>query len=475
MSTAPIKFKPYDYQLYNIRRMIAEDALGLFLDMGLGKTVITLTVVNDLKYNRFAVRRCLVVAPKKVAEATWTNEAAKWQHLQHLRVIPVVGSVQQRIRALNTPGDVWVMSRDNVVWLTEQYRNAWPFDMVVLDELSSFKNYAAQRTKALGWIRPHIKRIVGLTGTPAPNGLMDLWAQINLLKPKALEKNITHYRTKYFERNYNGHGYTPKPGADEAIQSLIRDFCISMKADDYLQLPDCMTNVIPIVLDDKAQKLYKKMEKEMLLEIEDTEILALNAAALTGKLLQLCNGEIYYEEPELGPGGNPVFDDEGKMKTIRKSAHVHDCKIEAFLELLEQLNGKPALVFYSFQHDLSRIKQALAKTGLRVRELKTPEDFADWNAGLIDVGLAHPASTAYGLNLQDGGNHVVWFGLTWSLELYQQANGRLHRQGQKQKVILHHLVVQGGADEDVMSALEGKATTQDKLLEALKARIDSLK
>lgn len=457
MSTQPIQFVPYDYQMYNIRRLLADEALGLFLDMGLGKTVITLTVVNDLKYNRFAIRRTLVVAPKKVAEATWTNEAAKWLHLRHLRVVPVLGNQQQRIRALNTPGDVWVINRDNAVWLVEHYRNAWPFDMVVLDELSSFKNHAAKRTKALTWIRPHIKRIVGLTGTPAPNGLMDLWAQIDLIKPGRLEKFITHYRTKYFDKNYNGHGYTAKPGADEAIQKLLADICISMKAEDYLDLPDCITNVIPVVLDGKAKQQYDRMEKDMLLEIEEseTEITATTAAVLTGKLLQLCNGAIYDEN-----------------RTVH---NIHDCKIEAFMELIEQLGGKPALVFYSYQHDLARLHKALAKSGLRIRELRTPQDQMDWNAGQIDILLAHPASAAYGLNLQDGGNHVVWFGLTWSLELYQQANGRLHRQGQKQKVILHHLVVQDGADEDVMAALAGKADTQNKLLDALKARIERVK
>ncbi|MCL6460012.1 MAG: DEAD/DEAH box helicase [Gorillibacterium sp.] len=430
--------------------------MGLFLDLGLGKTVITLTVVNDLKYNRFAIRRTLVVAPKKVAEATWTTEAAKWEHLKHLRIIPVLGSQQQRIKALNTPGDVWVVSRDNVKWLAEYYRNAWPFDMVVLDELSSFKNHQAQRFKALTWIRPHIKRIVGLTGTPAPNGLLDLWAEVFLLdQGKRLEKFITHYRTKYFERNYNGNGYTAKPGADDVIHRQIADLCISMKAEDYLELPDCITNIIPVVLDDKATEQYKRMEKDLLLEVEDTEITATSAAVLTGKLLQMCNGALYDGE--------------------RNVHEIHDCKIEAFMELIEQLNGKPALVFYSYQHDLARIHKALKGSGLRIRELRTPQDFDDWNAGKIDVGLAHPASTAYGLNLQDGGNHVVWFGLTWSLELYQQANGRLHRQGQKQKVILHHLVVQGGADEDVMSALEDKATTQDRLLNALKARVEKTK
>lgn len=451
------KFIPHDYQRYCINRLLSDEELGLFLDMGLGKTVITLTAVNDLKYNRFAIRRTLVIAPKKVAEATWTNEAAKWQHLQHLRIIPVLGKQQKRIRALNTPGDIWVINRDNVKWLVDHYRNAWPFDMVILDELSSFKNHQAQRFKVLTWVRPHIKRIVGLTGTPAPNGLLDLWAQVNLLDQGVrLEKHIKHYRTKYFEKNYNGHGYMAKPGADDVIQRKIADLCISMKAEDYLDLPDCITNVIPVALDDKAAKQYKQMERELLLEIdEDTEITATSAAVLTGKLLQLCNGALY-------DGSRQVH-------------QIHDCKIEAFLELIEQLNGKPALVFYSYQHDRDRILQALSKSGLKVRELKTPQDQLDWNAGKVDILLAHPASAAYGLNLQDGGNHVVWFGLTWSLELYEQANGRLHRQGQKQKVILHHLVVQGGADEDVMAALEAKATTQDKLLEALKVRADRIK
>ncbi len=451
------KFIPHDYQRYCINRLLADEALGLFLDLGLGKTVITLTAINDLKYNRFAIRRALVVAPKKVAEATWSNEAEKWDHLKHLRIVPVLGNQQKRIRALNTPGDIWVINRDNVAWLVEYYRNAWPFDMVVLDELSSFKNHQAKRFKVLTWVRPHVKRIVGLTGTPAPNGLLDLWAQINLLdRGERLEKNITGYRTKYFEKNYNGFGYTAKPGADDVIQRKIADICISMKAEDYLELPDCITNVIPVVLDDKAAKQYKQMEKELLLEIDDdTEITATSAAVLTGKLLQLCNGALYDGD--------------------RNVHEIHECKIEAFMELIEQLNGKPALVFYSYQHDRDRILKALEKTELRIRELKTPEDQMDWNAGKVDILLAHPASAAYGLNLQDGGNHVVWFGLPWSLELYQQANGRLHRQGQKQKVILHHLVAQGGADEDVMAALEAKATTQDKLLEALKVRADRIK
>ncbi len=447
------QYVPHPYQRYCINRLLTDEALALFLDLGLGKTVITLTAINDLKYNQFAVRRVLIVAPKKVAEATWTMEAGKWEHLKHLRVVTVLGSKPKRIRALNTPGDVWVINRENLAWLVEHYRNAWPFDMVVLDELSSFKNHQAQRFKVLTWVRSHITRMVGLTGTPAPNGLLDLWAQIFLLdQGQRLEKYITHYRTKYFEQNYNGFGYTAKPGAEESIHQRISDICISMKAEDYLDLPDCVTNVIPVVLDDKAQALYKRMEKDLLLELEDTEITATSAATLTGKLLQLCNGALYDEE--------------------RKVHEIHDSKIEAFMELIEQLNGKSALVFYNFQHDLSRIHKALEKSSLRIRELRTPEDQLDWNAGQVDILLAHPASAAYGLNLQDGGNHVVWFGLNWSLELYQQANGRLHRQGQKQKVILHHLVVQGGVDEDVMAALEDKASTQDRLLTALKARVE---
>lgn len=450
------KFIPHPYQRYCINRLLTDEAVGLFLDMGLGKTVITLTAINDLKYNRFLINRVLVVAPKKVAEATWTLEAGKWEHLKHLRIVEVLGSKQKRIRALNTPADVYVINRDNVVWLVDYYRNAWPFDMVVLDELSSFKNHQAKRTKSLSWVRPHIKRVVGLTGTPAPNGLIDLWAQIYLLdQGERLGKYITHFRERYFDKNYNGFGYTPKPGADEAIRRKIADICISMKAEDYLDLPDVTTNIVPVKLDSKAASLYRKMEKELLLEVEETEITATSAATLTGKLLQLCNGAVYDDD---------------------KNVHeIHDCKLEAFMELIEQLSGKSALVFYSYQHDKTRIQKALEKTGLRIRELKTKQDQLDWNNGKIDILLTHPASAAYGLNLQDGGNHVIWFGLNWSLELYQQANKRLHRQGQKQKVILHHLVVQGGADEDVMDALDDKAATQDRLLEALKARIERIK
>ncbi|MEK5052061.1 DEAD/DEAH box helicase [Niallia sp. FSL K6-0212] len=455
-----MNFTPHNYQRYCIERVLDTPALGLLLDMGLGKTVITLTAVNDLKYNRFAVNKILVIAPKKVAESTWVKEASKWDHLKLLRFSTVLGSQAKRIKSLNTPADIYVINRENVPWLVEYYKNAWPFDMVIVDEFSSFKNHQAKRFKSLKWVRPHIKRIVGLTGTPAPNGMLDLWAQVYLLDGgERLGKTITGFRERYFEPDQRNRDrvftYSPKQGADERIQQLIGDICVSMKAEDYLELPDIVFNTVPIILDSKAEKAYNKLETEMLLQVDETTIDAGSAAVLTNKLLQLCNGAVYDEE--------------------RNVVNIHDCKLEAFMELIEGLNGKPALVFYNFQHDKDRIKKALVKTNLRVRELKTPQDETDWNNREIDILLAHPASAAYGLNLQQGGNHVVWFGLNWSLELYQQANKRLHRQGQTEKVIIHHLTVSGGVDEDVVRALENKTNTQDDLMAALKARIERVK
>lgn len=395
-----------------------------------------------------------------MAEATWAKEAAKWDHLNMLRVIPVLGPLKKRINALNTPSDIYVINRENVPWLVEYYRNNWPFDMVVVDEFSSFKNHNAKRFKSLTWVRKNIKRFVGLTGTPAPNGLLDLWAQVYLLDGgQRLGKHITKFRERYFEPDQRDRDhvftYAPKLGADETIKDLISDICVSMKAEDYLELPDCITVTVPVILDTKAKAAYEKLEKEMLLEVDENVIDAGTAAVLTNKLLQLCNGAVYDENREI--------------------IEIHDCKLEAFLELIEGLNGQPALVFYNFQHDLKRIKKALSKTRLVVRELKTPQDEEDWNARKIDILLAHPASAAYGLNLQKGGNHVIWFGLNWSLELYQQANKRLHRQGQTEKVIVHHIVVEGGVDEDVMDALEDKGATQERLMEALKARVERYK
>lgn len=350
-----------------------------------------------------------------------------------------------------------MINRENIPWLVEYYRNSWPFDMVVVDEFSSFKNHQAKRFKALSWVRPHISRIVGLTGTPAPNGLLDLWAQVYLLdQGERLGKKITGFRERYFEPDQRNRdrvfSYAPKEGADDTIQNLIGDICVSMKAEDYLELPDITYNNIPVLLDSKAEKAYKKLETEMLLQVDESTIDAGSAAVLTNKLLQLCSGAVYDENRNVVP--------------------IHDCKLEAFMELIEGLNGKPALVFYNFQHDKERIKKALPKSGLRVRELKTPQDETDWNNREIDILLAHPASAAYGLNLQQGGNHVIWFSMNWSLELYQQANKRLHRQGQTEKVIIHHLTVEGGIDEDVVAALENKTATQDSLMAALKARIE---
>lgn len=453
-------FKPHPYQQYCISRVITDPAIGLFLDMGLGKTVITLTAINDLKYNRFQVGKVLIIAPKKVAEATWTKEAEKWDHLSLLRIVPVLGSKQKRIRALNTPADVYVINRENVQWIVEYYRNAWPFDMVVIDELTSFKSHKAKRFKALTWVRKSIKRIVGLTGTPAPNGLLDLWSQVYLLdEGQRLGKRITHYRERYFDPDARDRdhvfSYAPKPGADEAIHRLIGDICISMSAKDYLQLPDLVEDIVPVALDSKAAKAYADFEKNLLVEIDDELLDAGSAAVLSGKLLQMANGAVYNEAKE------PV--------------EVHSCKLEVFQETIERLNGSPALVFYNFKHDLSRIKAAMAKSDLKVRELKTPRDADDWNAGKIDLLLAHPASAAYGLNLQEGGNHVIWFGLNWSLELYQQANKRLHRQGQKATVFVHHLITEGTRDEDVMEALQKKGDVQDELMRSLKARIERIK
>lgn len=462
-----MKFIPHDYQRYCITRILQTEFLALLLDMGLGKTVITLTAVNDLKYNRFLIRKCLVIAPKKVAEDTWTREQEKWEHLRLLKISPVLGSLNKRIKALANPADIFVINRENVQWLVDYYRNDWPFDMVVIDELSSFKSHQAKRFRALKSVRKHIKRIVGLTGTPAPNGLMDLWAQIYLLDGgERLGRTITEYRNNFFvpaSRNATTiFSYEPLPGADETIRQKLSDICISLSAKDYLELPPCIRNVRYIKLDAKAQKAYDTMEKERILEMPDAILDAGSAAVLGNKLLQIANGAVY-AAPESG---------DGSIKAGRTVCEVHDCKLEAFKELIEANQGQHMLVFYNFQHDKARIIKALSKSGLRIGELKTADDITDWNGGNLDILLAHPASAAYGLNLQDGGNHVVWFGLNWSLELYLQANARLFRQGQKNTVFIHQLVVAGSVDEDVLAALERKDDCQTALLEALKARIE---
>lgn len=429
--------------------------------IGLGKTVTTLTAIRELKYNRFEVRKVLVIAPKKVAEGTWTKEKDKWEHTKLLRVSPVLGTLAKRIRALNTPADIYIINRENVVWLVDYYRNSWPFDMVVVDESSSFKSHKAKRFKSLASISTKIDRMVELTGTPSPNGLNDLWAQVFLLDGgERLGEKYTQFRERYFDPGDRGnnviYNYRVKPGSEDSILSRISDICISMKSEDYLQLPDVTYHEIPVELDAKSQKAYTDLERKMVLEMPgEEEISVTSAAALSNKLLQLGNGAIYDED--------------------RNVREVHNCKIEAFMELIESLQGKPALVFYNYQHDRTRLLKALEKSGLRVRELKTTKDEDDWNKREIDILLAHPASAAYGLNLQQGGNHVVWFGLTWNYELYTQANKRLHRQGQTEKVIIHHLICSGTRDEDVMRALAQKDDVQEWVMQSLKARIKKIK
>ena len=453
-------FTPHPYQRYCISRIISDPILALWLDMGLGKTVCALTAVNTLKYDRFEIGKVLVIAPKKVAEATWSDEARKWEHLRLLRTSVVLGSARKRVMALCEPADVYIINRDNVTWLVDYYRHDWPFDMVIIDEASSFKSMQTKRWRALKAMRPHIKRLVELTGTPSPQSLCDLWPQMYLLdQGERLGKTLGGFRERYMlpdKRNAQQvFTYKPKTGAEQTVRSLLSDICVSMSAADYLTLPDIVYDDVPVLLDDKAQRQYRELEREALLEIPEGEITACSAAVLAGKLLQLSCGAVY--------------DDLGG------TAELHNCKVEALTELIEGLEGQHALVFYSYRHDIPRLTGALEKLGVRVRLYQGADDAAAWNAGEIDVLLAHPASCAYGLNLQNGGHHIVWFGLTWSLELYQQGNARLHRQGQAEPVIVHHLLVKGTMDEDVLDALSRKGDTQERLLASLRKRITEYK
>ncbi len=445
-----MQYTPHSYQQRATDLVVSKKSVGLFLDMGLGKTVITLTAVNELIYDRFEVSRVLVIAPKRVAEDTWTREHAKWDHLRHLRVSKVLGSPEQRRRALAVDADIYVIGRDNVVWLVEQCRQSWPFDMVVIDELSSFKNPQAKRFRALRKVIPRASRVVGLTGTPSANGLMDLWAEIFLLdRGERLGQTLGAYREKYFRpgaRNgYVVFKWEPLAGAREKIEAAISDICVSMSAADYLRLPQRIDNLIPVKLSPQEMKQYKTMENEQLLHIDDEDVVALNAAAVMTKLLQIANGRVYSAD------GNVV--------------QLHNAKLEALAEIIDTTDS-PVLVFYSYKHDLDAIRAAVPTA----RTLDGPADIADWNAGRIRVLLVHPASVGYGLNLQEGGNVIVWYGLTWSLELYQQANARLYRQGQDKPVIIHHLIAEGTVDEQVMDALRAKNTSQAALMAALKER-----
>ncbi|MCR6614763.1 DEAD/DEAH box helicase [Bacillus amyloliquefaciens] len=450
-----MKFKPHQYQEHAIKHIIDTHAAGLFLDMGMGKTVSTLTAVSDLLYDYFDVSNVLVIAPLRVAEDTWSRESEKWDHTSYLKVSKVLGPESSRIMALDMKADIYVINRENVEWLVNFYGKKWPFDMVVIDELSSFKSSKAKRFRALKKVRPFIKRIVGLTGTPAPNSLIDLWPQMYLLDQGGrLGKTVTSYREKYFQPDQRNrtviYSWKLKEGAEKAIHEKVSDICISMQARDWLQLPERIDNIVKVRMTDKVKAKYKQLEKDLLLPFLDGDVVADTAAVLSNKLLQLANGAVYDENGEI--------------------QKLHDEKLNALEDIVDAANGKPILVFYSYKHDLERIQQKFKKA----KTLDSSREIADWNNGKIEMLLAHPASTGHGLNLQDGGHVIVWFGMTWSLELYQQANARLDRQGQKHSVIVNHLVTEGTVDEDVMRALEGKAVGQNALMEAVKARLEKL-
>ncbi len=444
-----MKYVPHDYQKYAEEFIINNPACALMLDMGLGKTVITLTVIWILLFDYFEFSKVLVVAPLRVAQDTWSKECEKWDHLKGLKISKVLGNEKERTAAIVSKADIYIINRENVEWLCKKYK--FDFDMVVIDELSSFKSPTAKRFKALRKVRPKVKRIVGLTGTPAPNSLMDLWSQINLLDMgERLGRFIGSYRSQYFvpdKRNQQViFSYKPKEGAEEQIYNRISDICISMKACDYLKMPERIDNVIEVKMSEKEKLLYKKLENEMLLPFSDGDIDALNAAALSNKLLQMANGAVYDE-----------------FKAVK---NIHSRKLDALEDLIEAANGKPVLIFYSYKHDKERIRERF-----EVTEISSSDDITKWNKGEIKVAIAHPASTGHGLNLQAGGSTVIWFGLTWSLELYQQANARLWRQGQKETVVIHHIVSKGTIDEEVMNALQKKQMGQDALINAVKARV----
>ena len=400
--------------------------------------------------------KVLVIAPLRVAEDTWGTEIEKWDHLSHLKISKVLGSPKERIRAMNRPADIYVTNRENVEWLVKEYFDKWAFDMAVIDELSSFKSAKAIRFRSLKKVRPYFKRIVGLTGTPAPNSLIDLWPQLYLLDGGIrLGKTISGFKQQYFspgrQNGYIVYDWKLKEGSEDAIHQKIGDICISMMSKDYLNIPERIDNIISVNLSDKIKDVYKKLEKELVLEIGEDDITASNAAVLTNKLLQMSNGAIYSEDKSV--------------------IEIHEEKLKVLLDLIEAANGKPVLIFYSFRHDFDRIVRYLKAKKLKAIGLGDSSDIKKWNNGEIPILLVHPASAGHGLNLQYGGNIIIWFGLTWSLELYQQANARLHRQGQKESVVVHHIITKGTVDEDVMRALGNKEINQSALLEAVKARI----
>lgn len=446
-------FKPHDYQQYAIQFIVDHAEAGLLLDMGLGKTVITLTAINRMMREDFTVGRVLIVAPLRVAQTVWDAEIDKWEHLKGLRVSKVLGPEKARLEALKAQADIYIINRENLSWLIEKIGNAWPWDMVVLDELSSFKSRSAERWKALRRVRGRFTRIVGLTGTPAPNGLLDLWPQMYLLdRGKALGKTLGGYRDEYFNPGRrNGHivfDWRLKPRAEERIYRQLDGLCVSMQAKDHLKMPERIDNIIPVKLDEATKGCIDQLERDYVLQLGEEEIMAPSAAAVSNKLLQLAQGAIYDESGAWHP--------------------IHESKLDALQDVIEAANGQSVLLYYTFKFDLERIKQRFPDAV----ELKGEKEVKRWNAGEIPLLVAHPASAGHGLNLQAGGSLLVWYGLPWSLELYQQANARLYRQGQQRAVIIHHLVAEGTIDNDVMQALARKADGQQALLDAVKARID---
>lgn len=442
-------YTPHAYQRQAIDAILDNPKFALFLDMGLGKTIISLTAFTELQ-NSMCINNVLIVGPKKVAESTWDAECEKWEHTKGLKVSKILGTQDKRIKALNTEADIYVINRENVVWLVdylESRKIVNPFDMLIIDELSSFKSHSARRFKTLKKLA--FSRVIGLTGTPAPNGYLDLWSQIYLLdKGKRLGKTITQFRNDYFTPGWgNGnvvYKYNLRNGAGKTINKLLSDICLSMKAEDYLQLPERIDDIIRVELSNNARKLYKEFEKESIMNLGDEPITAMNAASLSNKLCQFANGAIYDDE--------------------RNVHHIHDDKLDALDELIEKAGDQPLLVAYTFKHDLSRLLERYPQARL----LKDDNDLRAWNDGKIKMLLAHPASAGHGLNLQAGGSIIVWFGLPWSLELYQQFNGRLHRQGQTKPVYIQHLVASGTFDERIVQVLTDKAVTQDDILSALK-------
>ena len=450
-----MKYKPHEYQSYATEFILSHPISAVFLEMGLGKSVITLSAIFDLCLDSFLVCKVLVIAPLRVARDTWPAEINKWDHLKGLSYSVVVGTEKERIDALKKQSTLYIINRENVDWLVHKSGIPFHFDMVVIDELSSFKSYGAKRFKSLLKVRPSVKRIVGLTGTPSSNGLMDLWAEFRILDlGQRLGRYISHYRNTYFKPDKRNaqivFSYKPLPGAEEEIYNQISDITISMKSTDYLKMPEYVSNEVFVTLSEKEWKVYSDFKEDMVANLGDEEIDAVNAAVLSGKLLQMANGAVY--------------DSENKAHVI------HDKKLDALEDLIEGANGKPVLVAYWYKHDLERIKERFP-----VRQIQSSKDIEDWNDGKIPIAVIHPASAGHGLNLQSGGSTLIWFGLTWSLELYQQTNARLYRQGQKNTVIVHHIITKNTIDEDVLLALTKKEKTQDALIDAVKANLEVMR